>query len=604
MFRHFFSRRFSSAPNQNLTSPISSAAPAFPPTLSDLNASVSSVTQHLADQQQPQAYIASPNNDPLASTPASSTAQLSHSSDSQSFPIPSISNVSASTITTSVSVSSATALSADANNVISTQSNSNDTSTATTTGMSLSIHSSSLLPSTALRPSSPIHPSAIHQRTNVVSFPAESSADSERLTKVMSVCSSAADPAPSTANFVKNLDKHSCDNIISPSQSSQGSSPKKRPARSSVLHRWSWAFICAFSIMSSLMIYSILQERIMTRPYIHGLPASPATLFRPPESNITRSNVFPLQKSNDPSAHSASLRRIRSAATATNPSDNLPAFFDHSLFLVLANRLFAAAVAALLILVRRRRDDLKSKAPLSDYAYISLSNVIATSCQYEALKWLTFPTVTIGKCAKMLPVMLILNLRSGRRYSSDDFGIVAVVLAGCAVMISSGNVVANRSASAQSDTPVGFILLITYLLFDAITSTYQERLFTKYDMSVLNQMLYMNLTSASLSIVGLALSGGLFKSLQFIVDYPAIVSDITTLSASAVAAQFAISLTIRMFGALLYAGIMTTRQFCSVLASDLIFKHGLTFMQWSGALMVFSALFYKLYRKATQNPTS
>lgn len=278
-----------------------------------------------------------------------------------------------------------------------------------------------------------------------------------------------------------------------------------------------------------------------------------------------------------------------------------PSFFQNSLFLVLANRLFAAAVAGLAIIIRRARSDLTSKAPLSEYAIVSLSNVIATSCQYEALKWLTFPTVTIGKCAKMLPVMLILNLRQGKKYTIDDYSVVAIVLIGCSVMISSGSIVAQRAASSETDTPVGFILLIVYLLFDAITSTYQEKLFSKYEMSVYNQMLFINVTSATISMAGLALSGGLRQSLHFLIAYPAILRDITMLSLSAVAGQFAISYTIQTFGALLYAGIMTTRQLFSVLLSDIIFKHGLTVMQWFGALMVFSALFYKLYRKAMHN---
>lgn len=277
------------------------------------------------------------------------------------------------------------------------------------------------------------------------------------------------------------------------------------------------------------------------------------------------------------------------------------AYFKNSLFLVLANRLFAAAVAVAAIFLRGNREELRSKAPLRDYISISLSNVVATSCQYEALKWLTFPTVTIGKCAKMLPVMLILNLRSGRQYSFEDFGVVGVVLSGCAVMISSGNVSAKRTGTADEDTLHGFALLVIYLLFDAITSTYQERLFELYDMTVYNQMLYINISSATLSIVGLTLSGGLFESLAFIEQYPRVVPDITTLSLSAVAGQFAITYTISAFGSLFYAGVMTTRQFCSVLASNMIFKHGLSVMQWTGALMVFSALFYKLWRKAVQS---
>lgn len=338
-----------------------------------------------------------------------------------------------------------------------------------------------------------------------------------------------------------------------PSLAPLAASPSALP-RAKAFRRWPQALVCALSIMVSLMGYSILQERIMTRPYL------------PHEDG-----------------------------------DGVPDFFRNSLFLVLANRLFAAAVALLIILFKREKESLRSKAPLIDYFSISLSNVIATSCQYEALKWLTFPTVTIGKCAKMLPVMLILNLRSGRQYAMEDFGIVGIVLAGCAIMISSGNVSAKHTGAADVDTPFGFGLLVVYLIFDAITSTYQERLFEKYDMTVYNQMLYINMSSATLSVAGLTVSGGLFSSMGFLRMYPRILPDIAMLSLSAVAGQFAITYTIQSFGALLYAGIMTTRQFCSVLASDIIFKHGLTMVQWTGALMVFSALFYKVWRKASQS---
>ena len=44
-------------------------------------------------------------------------------------------------------------------------------------------------------------------------------------------------------------------------------------------------------------------------------------------------------------------------------------------------------------------------APLYAYAAVSLSNVVATTCQYEALKYLYFPLQTIAKCGKMIPVM-------------------------------------------------------------------------------------------------------------------------------------------------------------------------------------------------------
>jgi adenosine 3'-phospho 5'-phosphosulfate transporter B2 len=39
-----------------------------------------------------------------------------------------------------------------------------------------------------------------------------------------------------------------------------------------------------------------------------------------------------------------------------------------------------------------------------EYCLVSFSNVVATSCQYEALKYVSFPVQTLGKCAKMIPV--------------------------------------------------------------------------------------------------------------------------------------------------------------------------------------------------------
>jgi solute carrier family 35 (adenosine 3'-phospho 5'-phosphosulfate transporter), member B2 len=45
-------------------------------------------------------------------------------------------------------------------------------------------------------------------------------------------------------------------------------------------------------------------------------------------------------------------------------------------------------------------------APMTSYAAISVSNVVATFCQYEALKYVSFPVQTLAKTAKMIPVMI------------------------------------------------------------------------------------------------------------------------------------------------------------------------------------------------------
>ena len=57
--------------------------------------------------------------------------------------------------------------------------------------------------------------------------------------------------------------------------------------------------------------------------------------------------------------------------------------------------------------------------------------------------------------------------------------------------------------------------------------------------------------------------------------------------------QIFILITIKEFGALLFATIMTTRQFLSILLSCILFMHPLSLGQWVGTTLVFGALYYK-----------
>ena len=57
---------------------------------------------------------------------------------------------------------------------------------------------------------------------------------------------------------------------------------------------------------------------------------------------------------------------------------------------------------------------------------------------------------------------------------------------------------------AATDSAYGLALMALYLVADGMTSTTQERMFRGYTMSTYNQMLFTNLFSAAMSIVGTA----------------------------------------------------------------------------------------------------
>lgn len=72
--------------------------------------------------------------------------------------------------------------------------------------------------------------------------------------------------------------------------------------------------------------------------------------------------------------------------------------FRHSLLVILVNRLVAVAVAAAALAALRQ--PLRPSAPLGLFGVPSAANVLGSACQYEALKYVSFPLQALAKCAK------------------------------------------------------------------------------------------------------------------------------------------------------------------------------------------------------------
>eukprot|EP00195_Chlamydomonas_chlamydogama_P011985 CAMPEP_0202894374 /NCGR_PEP_ID=MMETSP1392-20130828/3799_1 /ASSEMBLY_ACC=CAM_ASM_000868 /TAXON_ID=225041 /ORGANISM="Chlamydomonas chlamydogama, Strain SAG 11-48b" /LENGTH=325 /DNA_ID=CAMNT_0049579061 /DNA_START=223 /DNA_END=1200 /DNA_ORIENTATION=- len=271
--------------------------------------------------------------------------------------------------------------------------------------------------------------------------------------------------------------------------------------------------------------------------------------------------------------------------------------FKYSLFLVLCNRLTSCAVAIFGLVTNGKMSEIKPVAPVYTYAAVSLSNVVATTCQYEALKYVSFPVQTLGKCAKMLPVMIwgIFILR--KRYTLKDFGVALLITAGCTLFLLTGSVKSKVAADTWDASMYGLMLMLGYLGFDGFTSTFQDKLFKGYQMTTYNQILYTTLWSSLLSIFGLASSGQLPKAFAFISKHPDALWSIMALSMAATVGALFISYTIKTFGSLIFATIMTTRQFLSILLSCILFVHPLSAGQWAGTVIVFGTLYYQTFAK-------
>lgn len=171
-------------------------------------------------------------------------------------------------------------------------------------------------------------------------------------------------------------------------------------------------------------------------------------------------------------------------------------YFKDSASLVFNNRIVAILIAIGILLYQQ--ESLGNVAPLYKYALISGSNFLATYSQYDALKYVSFPTQTLGKCGKMIAVMITGSFINQKTYSLNEYGIAAGITLGCVIFMMGGNIASKRTD--HSDSVYGLVLMGVYLFSDSFTSTFQEKLFKDYKISTYNQMLYVNASSAAMSI--------------------------------------------------------------------------------------------------------
>ncbi|XP_022875303.1 UDP-galactose/UDP-glucose transporter 5B-like isoform X2 [Olea europaea var. sylvestris] len=250
-------------------------------------------------------------------------------------------------------------------------------------------------------------------------------------------------------------------------------------------------------------------------------------------------------------------------------------YFKYSLFLVFCNRITTSAVSAGVLLASGKALD--AVAPLYKYGIISVSNILTTTCQYEI-----WGTVIMQK-----------------KYNGRDYLLAFLVTLGCSLFIlypAAGDI--SPHSRGRESTVWGVSLMLGYLGFDGFTSTFQDKLFRGYDMEIQNQIFYTTLCSCILSFTGLILQGNLLTAIDFVSRHNDCFVDISILSTVATISQFFISYTIRNFGALTFATIMTTRQLVSILLSCVWFGHPLSVQQCVGSVIVFGSLYAKSFLRS------
>ena len=189
------------------------------------------------------------------------------------------------------------------------------------------------------------------------------------------------------------------------------------------------------------------------------------------------------------------------------------------------------------------------------------------------------------------------RLISGKTYPLYEYGVAVVIGAGVTMFIVGDKASYDDSKSTQTS---GVLLLLGYLMFDSFTSQWQGHMFTTYKLSPYQMMVGINSFSACFTFISLLQSGELWTSLDFLGQNPEAMTHILGFAVAGASGQMFIYYTIKTFSPLVFTMISTTRQMISIILSTIIFGHTISRDSFIGAIVVFTSVLYRAYRKYSE----
>ena len=275
-------------------------------------------------------------------------------------------------------------------------------------------------------------------------------------------------------------------------------------------------------------------------------------------------------------------------------------FFEYSYGLVFLNRLGGLILSACLMFYLKV--DWVYSA-LWEYSFPSVANMLSSWCQYEALKYVSFPLVMLAKAFKMVPIMLMGKFLNNSSYETYEYVSGATVGFGLYLFLdSSEHIDLHENVFGDPENirgaMCGVVLLVLFLFFDSFTGQWQSRMFQlNKNMSPLQMMLIMNAFSATFSFITLVHQEELQKSMMFVYEHPHMFLHLLIFCICSTVGQLFIFYTVKNFGAVVFAIIMSIRILFSTILSCVVYSHPINELGFLGILIVFGAISYRISRK-------
>ncbi|KAL5604545.1 hypothetical protein BROUX41_002500 [Berkeleyomyces rouxiae] len=306
--------------------------------------------------------------------------------------------------------------------------------------------------------------------------------------------------------------------------------------------------------------------------------------------------------------------------TTRHGPESAPEVFHYPVFLNTIQSAFAAATGLVYLYLSTPRGRpvpavVPSRGVLLPLCLVAVTTALASPFGYASLAHIDYITFLLAKSCKLLPVMFLHITLFRKRYPLYKYLVVAAVTAGVAVFtIHSGSGKKKKHQGGDDgdrNAPWGILLLSINLLFDGLTNSVQDYIFTAHQPYTGPQMMAANnilstvftlsylVFSPWLSGTGLGeylnmqttgAGGELADALGFMARHPGVWRDVLGFSMCGAVGQVFIFYTLSTFSSVLLVTVTVTRKMFTMILSVLAFGHHLTRMQWAGVGLVFGGI--------------
>ncbi|KAM7223807.1 UAA transporter family domain containing protein [Rhypophila decipiens] len=312
----------------------------------------------------------------------------------------------------------------------------------------------------------------------------------------------------------------------------------------------------------------------------------------------------------------AYLQEKLTTTSYTDAVTSTPERFKFPVFLLTVQALFAAVAGKLFILASTPRGkpvpsaipNLKIFPPL---LLVAFTNALAAPFGYAALAHVDYITFILAKSCKLIPVMFLHITLFRKRFPLYKYLVVALLTCGVAVFTLHSGSKKHKASTHSGQTAWGILLLGINLLFDGLTNSTQDHIFSNFQPYTGPQMMMANnflsgLITGSYLLLSPWLvhtplgqwfgmdatgkAGELASALDFLRRHPAVWRDVLGFALTGCVGQVFVFHTLSTFSSVVLVTVNVTRKMFTMILSVLAFGHRLTNMQWLGVGLVFGGI--------------